>query len=149
MVARRRERRTAAEPRRGIGQRQRRVGEELRHVLSKILHDGQCRDPALQDARITVTEVQLSPDLRNANVFVMPLGGDNAAEIIAGLKRSAGFLKGLVAREASLRQTPSLVFALDSSFDHANRIARLLASPEVVPDLRSPPEQAEDADDVE
>jgi ribosome-binding factor A len=149
MVARRRERRTAAEPRRGIGQRQRRVGEELRHVLSKILHDGKCRDPALQDASITVTEVQISPDLRNANVFVMPLGGDNAPEIIAGLKRSAGFLKGLVAREVSLRQTPSLVFALDGSFDHADRISRLLAGPEIVPDLQAPPRQAEDADDAD
>src|SRR5215831_165396 len=98
---------------RGASQRQLRVGEELRHALSQILRRGECRDPALSNANITVTEVRMSPDLRNATAFVMPLAGANAAETMAGLKRSAAFLKGRVAREVTLRNTPNLDFALD------------------------------------
>ena len=64
---------------RGPTQRQLRVGEELRHALSKILREGDCRDPALDAVNITVTEVSMSPDLRNATAFVMPLAGANAA----------------------------------------------------------------------
>jgi ribosome-binding factor A len=120
----------------GTSQRQLRVGEELRHVLSQILRRGECRDPALRDASIAVTEVRLSPDLRSATAFVMPLGGANAPEIVAALKRSAGFLKRLVAREVPLRHAPNIVFALDESFDQADRIAALLARPEVERDLR-------------
>jgi ribosome-binding factor A len=125
-----------ATPERRAGQRQLRVGEEVRHALSKILRQGQCRDPALENASITVTEVRISPDLRNATAFVMPLAGTNATEIIAGLKRSAGFLKGLLARAVPLRNTPDLTFALDSSFEQADRISALLARPEVARDLQ-------------
>ena len=120
---------------RGTAQRRRRVGEEVRRALSQILRDGQCRDPALRGASISVTEVRLSPDLRHASVYVMPLGGANAAEIVAGLKRSTPFLRALVAGELSLRYAPALVFALDSSFDQADRISALLARPEVERDL--------------
>ena len=128
-------------------QRPLRVGEELRHVLARILREGDCRDPALDRASITVTEVRMSPDLRNATAFVMPLAGTNAAEVLAGLKRSATFLKGLVAREVRLRNTPNLIFALDDSFDRANRISALLARPEVARDLQPQAAKAEDGDD--
>jgi ribosome-binding factor A len=124
------------DPGRGPGQRQLRVGEEIRHALSKILRAGECRDPALVEASITVTEVRMSPDLRNGTVFVMPLAGANAADILAGLKRSAGFLKRLVPREVPLRNTPNLTFALDESFDRAERISALLARPDVARDLQ-------------
>jgi ribosome-binding factor A len=107
----------------------------LRHVLAQLLRDGACRDPDLRDAAITVTEVRLSPDLRNATAFVMPLGGRNAAEIVAALERCAGFLRGVVGRTMQLRRVPVLAFTLDSSFDEAGRIARLLARPEVRRDL--------------
>src|SRR3981081_4956650 len=80
------------------GQRQLRVGEELRHLLADLLRPGELRDPALREAHIHVTEGRLSPDLRNATAFVMPLGGANAEEIIAGLRRSAPFLKSRLAR---------------------------------------------------
>jgi ribosome-binding factor A len=116
--------------------RRHRVGEALRHALSAILRGGECRDPALRDLSITVSEVRMSPDLRNASVFVMPLGGQNAAEALAGLERCAGFLKGRVAREVALRFTPNLTFTLDPAFDQAARISRLLALPEVERDLR-------------
>ncbi len=128
-------------------QRQLRVGEELRHALARILRDGECRDPVLENASITVTEVRMSPDLRNATAFVMPLAGTNASEVVAGLERSATALKGLVAREVQLRNTPNLVFVLDDSFDRADRISALLTRPEVARDLR--PQTAENSNDGE
>jgi ribosome-binding factor A len=124
-------------------QRQLRVGEELRHALARILRDGECRDPALENASITVTEVRMSPDLRNATAFVMPLAGTNATEVVAGLERSATFLKGLLAREVQLRNTPNLAFELDDSFDRAARISALLTRPEVARDLRPQVTEAE------
>jgi ribosome-binding factor A len=117
-------------------QRQLRVGEELRHALAQLLRPGELRDPALFDANVTVTEVQVSPDLRNATAFVMPLGGANAADIIAGLRRSAPFLKGRIARAVRLRNVPNLAFALDGAFDSADRIAAVLHSEAVAGDLQ-------------
>ena len=117
-------------------QRQLRVGEEVRHALAWLLRPGELRDPALFDANVTVTEVQLSPDLRNATAFVMPLGGANAADIIAGLRRTAPYLKGQLGKLVRLRRVPNLSFALDSAFDSADRIAAVLRSETVVRDLR-------------
>jgi len=121
---------------RARGQRQLRVGEELRHALARLLRPGELRDPALFDANVTVTEVQISPDLRNATAFVMPLGGANAADIIAGLRRSAPYLKAQVAKAVRLRHVPNLSFQLDSAFDTAQRIASLLHSEAVERDLQ-------------
>jgi len=129
---------------RPVGQRQLRVGEELRHALAQLLRPGELRDPALRDASVTVTEVRVSPDLRNATAFVMPLAGVQADQIMAGLKRSAVFLKGRVARMVELRQAPNIVFALDGAFDNAARIAALLARPEVERDLGAPPPDHDD-----
>jgi ribosome-binding factor A len=120
---------------RAPSQRQLRVGEELRHRLAELLRPGELRDPALHDASITVTEVRLSPDLRNATAFVMPLGGANAEEVIAGLRRSAPFLKSRLARSLDLRHMPNIAFALDSAFESAARISALLANPAVERDL--------------
>ena len=127
---------------RAASQRQLRVGEELRHALAQLLRPGELRDPALREANITVVEVRVSPDLRNATAFVMPLAGEKADEIMAGLKRSAVFLRGQVARMVELRQVPNIVFALDDAFENAARIAALLARPEVERDLH--PEQPSD-----
>lgn len=120
---------------REASQRQLRVGEELRHILAQLLRPGELRDPALADASITVTEVRLSPDLKNATAFVMPLGGGNADDILAGLKRSAPYLKSRVAREVALRHIPNLSFALDRAFDSAAHITELLSRPDVARDL--------------
>jgi ribosome-binding factor A len=116
-------------------QRQLRVGEELRHALSRILQRGALRDPALQGVAVTVTEVRISPDLKNATAYVMPLGGVGREAVLEGLARSAGYLRGQIAREVPLRFTPGLAFALDTSFDHASRINELLHRPEVERDL--------------
>lgn len=132
---------------RGVSQRPRRVAEELRHLLAQILRDGGYRDPVLRDASITVTEVRISPDLRNATAYVMPLGGAQAGEIIAALKRSAPVLRRLVARTLALRYVPNLAFALDQTFEQADRISALLARPEVERDLHPQPAVGEADDD--
>ena len=125
-------------------QRQLRVGEELRHALSRILQRGELRDPALQDVTVTVTEVRLSPDLKNATAYVMPLGGRHRDEVLAGLTRSAGYLRCQIARDVPLRFTPGLAFTLDTSFDHAHRINELLHRPEVERDLAVPDKPSDD-----
>ncbi len=128
-------------------QRQLRVGEELRHVLAAVLSRGELRDPALQDASITVTEVRVSPDLRNATAFVMPLGGAQAADMLPALRRAAPFLRGQVARAMDLRVVPQLDFTLDTSFDNAQRIDGLLRRPEVARDLDAAPPGGPDDDE--
>ena len=119
----------------GASQRQLRVGEEMRHALAEILQRGVLRDPALQDLTITVTEVRVAPDLKHATAFVMPLGGQHAAEAIAGLRRGAAYLRMEVARAMKLRVAPTVGFELDASFDHASRLEALLHRPEVARDL--------------
>jgi ribosome-binding factor A len=131
---------------RAASQRQLRVGEELRHALAQLLRPGELRDPALRDANITVTEVRISPDLKNATAYVMPLAGANADEIMVGLKRSAPFLKARVARTVELRQVPNLAFAFDTAFDTAARISALLHTPEVERDLQSDTDSDEPAE---
>lgn len=109
----------------------------MRHALAQLLRPGELHDPALFDANVTVTEVQLSPDLRNATAFVVPLGGTNAVDIVAGLRRSAPYLKGQVGKLMRLRRVPNLSFALDSAFDSADRINTLLHSEAVERDLQA------------
>jgi len=128
------------------GQRQRRVGELVRHLLAQLLRDGSCRDPALHRVSITVSEVRISPDLRNATAYVMPLGGTNAGDVLAGLRRGIPFLRSRLARELPLRYAPNLTFALDGTFDQADRISTLLARPEVARDLQPQTAGREDGD---
>jgi len=116
-------------------QRQLRVGEELRHALAGILERGSLRDPALREVSITVTEVRASPDLKNATVFVMPLGGAAATDIVDALRRAAPYLRGLVAKQVELRHIPRLQFEVDRSFGDAERVDALLRRPEVARDL--------------
>ena len=111
-----------------------RVGEEMRHALARILEHG-LHDPALAEVALTVTEVRVSPDLKNATAFVAPLGGSHAAEVMAGLKRAEGYLRRELARTVKLRYAPALHFALDTSFEHASHIDALLRRPEVARDL--------------
>ena len=116
-------------------QRQLRVGEELRHAVAQVIERGEFRDPDLQGRAITVTEVRVSPDLRNATVFVVPLGGGDATPVLAGLKRAKAFLRHEISRLVPLRVVPDLWFQADLSFDQASRIEDLLKSPEVSRDL--------------
>ena len=107
-------------------QRQRRVGELIREALSESLARAQFRDPVLSDMRLTVTEVRPAPDLRSARVYVMPLGGERAAETIDALQRAAGYLRGEVNRRVRLKFSPTLRFELDRSFENVAHIDRLL-----------------------
>ena len=118
-------------------QRQLRVGEEVRHALVRILSRGDLHDPLLSTASVTVTQVEVSPDLQNATAFVVPLGGGQMDEVVRGLNRAAGFLRGQLGREVHLRFTPRLGFAADLSFDRADEVERLLHSPRVRRDLES------------
>ena len=117
-------------------QRQLRVGEELRHAIVRVLRESPPRDPGLRDSQITVTEVRVSTDLRNAAVFVMPLGGEDLAGKVAALDRAAPYLRARLAESLDLRYTPRLTFHADRSFDEADRIASLLESPRVSRDLQ-------------
>ena len=116
-------------------QRQLRVGEELRHVIASVLERGDIRDADVAGRPITITGVKVSPDLRNATVFVVPLGGGDPAPVLAGLKRVRSYLRHELAKAVQLRVVPDLSFAADVSFDAAERIEALLRSPEVRQDL--------------
>jgi ribosome-binding factor A len=120
---------------REASQRQLRVGEELRHALAELLERGEMRDPELRDATITVTMVDVSPDLRNALGFIVPLGGQNADKLLAAMRRAAPFFRARLAKMIDLRFAPEMRFELDRSFDHASHINQLLHTPEVARDL--------------
>ncbi len=108
------------------GQRQLRVGEELRHALAEVLGRDELRDPAMQGVSVTVSEVRVSPDLRHATAYVMPLGGRDVSDIIAALNRAAAFIRGRVSRMVNLKFAPSFVFEADTTFDEASKIGALL-----------------------
>jgi ribosome-binding factor A len=115
--------------------RQLRVGEEIRHCLAAVLGRGDPRDPDLHGRPITVTEVRVSPNLREATVFVMPLGGEQTDVVLGALERAAPFLRGALGREIHLKYLPRLRFRQDSSYEEAERIDGLLRSPRVARDL--------------
>ncbi len=123
-------------------QRQLRVGEEIRHAIAGVLMRGDVPwPPGLGDQVVTVTEVQVSPDLKNATVFAMPLGGQKVKETIKVLNGLAGFFRHEVAQKINLRYAPKLNFAADNSFDYAERIERLLLDPVVAKDLNPPDDE--------
>jgi ribosome-binding factor A len=100
-----------------------------------VLQRGEVHDPALEGADVTVPEVRMSPDLKLATVFVLPLGGKDAEAILAACERNARFLRGEIAHRVNLRYAPELRFRLDTSFDESERIGALLRSPAVKRDL--------------
>ncbi|WP_284945819.1 30S ribosome-binding factor RbfA [Acidisoma cladoniae] len=116
-------------------QRQLRVGEEIRHILSDIFRRDMIRDYQLAGVAITVTEVRVSPDLRNATAFVTRLGRNDADKLLPALKRAAPFLRGQVAKAIRLRVSPDLSFQADTSIDYAMQVSTLLHRPEVARDL--------------
>ena len=128
-------RRTIDKDNRGHSQRQLRVGEEIRHLLADLLERGNMRDPDLRDARITVTSVDVSPDLRNATAFVMPLGGQDKERLLTAVRRAAPWFRARVSEKAGLRSAPEIRFELDRTFDEADRIGSLLRRPDVARDI--------------
>ena len=106
----------------GPSQRQLRVGESLRHALAELLGRRELRDPALADVSITVTEVQVSSDMRKATVYVLPLGAEDVETVLEGLGRAAPYLGSQAARLMKLKYSPQLSFTAETSFDRAARI---------------------------
>lgn len=119
----------------GGSQRQLRVGELVRHALSDMLARGDVHDPVLESHMITVPEVRMSPDLRLATIYVMPLGGHDADAVIAAFDRNKKFLRAEIARRVNLKFAPDVRFRIDERFEEAERIDRLLQSPRVRRDL--------------
>ena len=125
----------AAQPQ-GPSQRQLRAGELVRHALVEILREEEFDEEVLRTAPVTVTQVRVSPDLRHATVFVEPLGGGHAPEVVTGMNRHARFLRGRLGRAVELKFTPDLKFLHDESFNEAARMGRLFDDPRVQQDLR-------------
>ncbi len=125
-------------PAKGPTQRQLRVSEEIRHVLSAIFLRGEFRDPEMADARVTVTEVRISPDLKNATAFVARLGRTDIGALLPALRRLAPYLRTQVAHEMRLRVAPSISFQPDTTLDYAMHVDALLRAPAVARDLTPP-----------
>ena len=121
----------------GGSQRQLRVGEAVRHAIADILAQASVHDPDLEGHIITVPEVRMSPDLKLATVYVMPLGGRDTDVVVAALERNKKFLRGAVARRVNLKFAPDVRFRVDERFDEVERIEKLLRTPGVQRDLAS------------
>jgi ribosome-binding factor A len=109
-------------------QRQLRVGEELRHVLSQIIERDKLRDPDLAGVSITISEVSISPDLGNATAFVTRLGGGEPDKIVAALRRATPFLRYEIAKRVELRRVPNIIFEADTTFDYVAKIDGILST---------------------
>jgi ribosome-binding factor A len=120
----------------GPSQRQLRVAEEIRHVLSGIFARGEFRDPDLANAHVTVTEVRIGPDLKRATAFFSRLGRSDADALVPSLVRAAPYLRGQVAKALRLRIAPELIFTPDLTLDHAMKIDELMHRPEIARDLQ-------------
>ncbi len=119
----------------GPTQRQLRAGELIRHSLVEIMQRENLRDPALDGVSVTVSEVRVSPDLKQASVFAAPLGGEHQREVIDALNRVSPYLRGLLGKKIDMKFTPALTFKSDETFAEARKIDELLARPEVARDL--------------
>ena len=107
-------------------QRQLRVGEELRHSISNALLRETFYDDIIENNAITVTEVNVSPDLKNAKVYIMPLGGEDKFEVLDSLRKANGHIKKLISNNINLRQIPKIQFRIDETFEYARNIENIL-----------------------
>jgi len=126
----------------GGSQRQLRVGEIIRHAVAEILSQGSVHDPELEGHIVTVPQVRMSPDLKLATIYVMPLGGRDTDIVLAALERNRKFLRGEVARRVNLKFAPDVRFRVDERFDEAERIEKLLRTPAVQRDLAPDSDQS-------
>ena len=116
-------------------QRQLRVGEIMRHALAEMLVRGEIHDDVIASHVITISEVRMSPDLKLATIYVMPLGGQDLGPVLEALGDNRRFIRGELARAVNLKFAPDIRFRADESFEEATRIDRLLDSPEVRQDV--------------
>lgn len=111
------------------------VSERVRHILSELLARQEVHDERVSAAHIAVTEVRMTPDLRNATAYVKPLLGKDEGEIVTALRQNTAYLQREVAKRLGLKFAPKLQFRADESFDEADRIEALLRDPKVARDL--------------
>jgi ribosome-binding factor A len=130
------------------GQRQLRVGEEIRHALTDIIAQDNLDDPDIQGRMVTVTQVRISPDLRNATAFVTPFGGGEADKLVAALNRAHGYFRRELARIVRLQFSPTIRFREDEIFEQASRIERLLHDPVVARDIAKRDDDDDDGGDA-
>ena len=109
----------------GKSQRQYRVGELIRKTLVEVFEKVEIRDPDLANVSITISEVSISPDLKAATVYVMPLGGDGQDNVLSGLRRASSFLRSKIAKIIQLRSVPRLDFKIDTAFDNSNNLNKV------------------------
>jgi ribosome-binding factor A len=120
----------------GPSQRALRAGEVIRHAIADILSRGEVHDPVIQGHVITVPEVRMSPDLKLATIYVMPLGGRDVEKVVAALERNKRWLRGEIAHRVNLKFAPDIRFRVDERFEEAARIEKLLHTPQVQRDLK-------------
>lgn len=132
----------------GPSQRQQRVAELIRHALAEVLSRGDIQDDVLTKNVITIPEVRMSPDLKLATAYVMPLGGKDEDAVIKALEKNKKLLRQEVARRVNLKFAPDLRFRRDESFDEAARIDALLRSERVARDTVKPSPDDEDEQDT-
>lgn len=125
-------------------QRMLRVGELVRHALAKMLTRGEIIDPIVESMTITVPEVRMSPDLKLAKAYIVPLGGEGAEELVKALNKHTKFVRGRVAPELNLKYAPDIRFYVDDTFEEASRIDALLRSDKVRHDLEAEDDEDED-----
>lgn len=122
-------------------QRQLRVGQEIKKIITSVLERGDLRSQEVRDAIITVTEVRVSPDLKYATAYIMTLNGKNLGLVIEMLNEEAWVFKKQVGAKLQLRYTPDINFRVDDTFTEVDRIEKLLRDPKVAQDLSKPNEQ--------
>ena len=120
----------------GGSQRQLRVGELVRHAVAEMLTRGDVHDPVIEGHLITVPEVRMTPDLRLATIYIMPLAGRDADKVLAAFEHNKKFLRGEIAQRINLKFAPDIRFRIDERFAEAERIEKLLHSPAVARDLK-------------
>jgi ribosome-binding factor A len=133
----------------GPSQRQQRVAELVRHALAEVLSRGNIQDPVLTSHIVTVPEVRMSPDLKLATAYVMPLGGMDEKPVIEALERNKKMLRQEVARRVNLKFAPDLRFRRDDTFDEAARIDALLRSDRVRRDIEAAGESEPESDELD
>ena len=109
-----------------VSQRQLRVGEMIKQALGMLFIRDEAKLPSFSTKEITVTEVRMSPDLKTAKIFVMPLGGENANEIIKTLKEFSFVIRKVLSKKITMKYLPKLLFVKDESFDYAEKIENLI-----------------------
>ncbi len=114
-----------------------RVSENVRHAIATIIARGDVHDHDLAGVSITVSEVRVSPDMRNAKVYIMPLGGVDQEKVIKALNKAGPYIRGQLSKRVRMKYLPRLAFRLDESFDEASHIQELLADPKVQKDVAS------------